>query len=127
MKIYRHKANPKNVGVKFDGMRKTMVQIEATGSLETAVKLTFTTRDGDDDFNADVLYEKDYNATLEGIMTELLGIDANSDLRYKKFLVNYLPTQDVEVSLVEEESSGVGIGNYATTIDRLVYRLSNIC
>ncbi len=29
MKIYRHKTNPAIVGVKFEDIRRTMVQIEA--------------------------------------------------------------------------------------------------
>ena len=119
MKIYRHKTNPKIVGVKFDDIRKTMVQIETSGSLETAVRLSFTTRDRDNDFNADSCFMKDYNASLEGIIAELLGVNENPELRYKKFLVNYLPTHDAEVSVVEDESSGVGIGDFASTVSKL--------
>ena len=127
MKIYRHKTDPKTIGVKFEDIRRTMVQINAEGDLGTAVKLTLTSREKDNDFNADSCFAKDYNADIHGIFAELLGVDENSELRYKKFLVKYLPAHDVEVSVINDtETNGAGIGEYAATVERLIAHLSSV-
>ena len=117
-KIYRHETNRK-IGVKFDDYRKLMVQVTARGSLETAVRFSFSPRKGVD-FNADSRYRKDYNAEIHEIIGELLGID--NDLRQKRFLTAYAPNT-VEVSIVDDQSNGVGIGNYEETVERLISRL----
>lgn len=127
MKIYRHKTDPKTIGVKYEDIRRTMVQISAEGSLDTAVKLTLTSREKDNDFNADSCFMKDYDAEIHGIFAELLGVDENSELRYKKFMVKYLPTHDVEVSVIDDaETNGVGIGDYTSTVERLISHLNTV-
>ena len=74
MKIYRNK-DPKIIGVKYETVFDyPMVLIQASGEYPGAVEIEFTHRDEKNDFNSDADYLKDYDATIEGVFEELLGI-----------------------------------------------------
>ncbi len=91
------------------------------------MKFTLTPRGKNNDFNADSCFMKDYNAEIHKIFAELLGVDENSELRYKNFMVEYLPVHDVEVSVISDiGTNGMGIGNYAGTVERLIAHLNTV-